>query len=374
MKTQLIACLAVMAIVGLAQAALPHSFQGLGDLTGQGLASEARGTSADGTVIVGSSGTPDGQRAFIWTAAAGMVGLPTPTGLGMTWAQDVSPDGHFVVGFGGNGFGSPVGWEGIRWAVSGGTVRIPLAGSGVWAKGVSGDGSIVTGGTGGAVEQAFVWTAAGGLVGLAPPGPGTWRTNAEAVSADGRVVVGDYLNVTAGARDAFRWTAETGMAGLGAFAASAVSDDGSVVVGTLAGGPTFEAFRWTEAAGIVPLGTLGPDNESRARGVSRDGSRVVGYITSTLDDSSQAFIWDAEHGMRLLKDVLVQDCGLDLTGWKLTQAWDVSNNGPTIVGRGYNPQGVEEAWQAVLPEPATLALLGLGALAIFRRRTRPTPR
>ena len=370
MKTQLAAWLAVMAIVVVAEGAQPHSFQGLGDLEHLGLASEARGTSADGTVVVGSSGTSAGQRAFIWTSATGMVQLPTPTGLGMTWAQDVSPDGNFVVGFGGNGFGSPVGWEGIRWGTLGGMDRIALAGSGVWAKGVSGDGSIVTGGTSGAVEQAFVWTAAGGLVGLTPPGPGTWRTNAEAISADGRVVVGDWINVDAGTRDAFRWTAETGMVGLGAFAASAVSDDGSVVVGTLGSGPTFEAFRWTEATGIVPLGTLGPNNESRARGVSRDGSRVVGYITSTLDDSSQAFIWDAEHGMRLLKDRLEQDCGLDLTGWTLTQAWDVSNNGPTIVGRGINPQGVEEAWRAVLPEPATLALLGLGVLAVFRRRTR----
>jgi len=345
---------------------LPHSFQGLGALA-PGYSSEARACSADGTVVVGSSGTPLGQRAFVWTRATGtMAALDPPSGQLWSWANDVSADGNYVVGSAGSNFGLAVGWEGIRWGPGGTLDRIAVPGDGVWAKGVSGDGSVVAGST---ISEAFTWTPGGPIVGLGGLTP-SFRSNADSISADGRVVVGDSVDpADGGTRDAFRWTQETGMVGLGAFTAVACSDDGSVVVGSVNVGPLTQAYRWTAATGIVPLGTYEPNCRTYSHGVSRDGSRVVGYIRSDIDDSSRAFIWDSTNGMRILKDVLV-DCGLDLTGWTLTEAWDVSNDGPTIVGRGYNPQGIGEAWVATLPEPATLALVGLGLAALLVRRRR----
>ena len=43
-------------------------------------------------------------------------------------------------------------------------------------------------------------------------------------------------------------------------------------------------------------------------------------------------------------DILTADAGLDLTGWELRSAWDISDDLTTIVGVGINPDGFEEVW------------------------------
>ena len=74
--------------------------------------------------------------------------------------------------------------------------------------------------------------------------------------------------------------------------------------------------------------------------------------------------------MRNLRDVLVNDYGLveELTGWTLTQASGISDNGYTIIGNGTNPNGETEAWIFTIPEPGTFSLLMVGALAVLRRK------
>ena len=52
--------------------------------------------------------------------------------------------------------------------------------------------------------------------------------------------------------------------------------------------------------------------------------------------------------MRAIQDVLENDYGLDLTGWTLTDAHDISEDGTVIVGAGINPNGDIEAWRAVI--------------------------
>jgi len=84
-----------------------------------------------------------------------------------------------------------------------------------------------------------------------------------------------------------------------------------------------------------------------------------------------AFVWDELHGMRDLKAVL-ENFGLDLTGWSLTSATGISLDGLTIVGDGLNPEGRTEAWVAVIPEPSTAALLALGLVVFGLRRARDT--
>jgi probable HAF family extracellular repeat protein len=152
--------------------------------------------------------------------------------------------------------------------------------------------------------------------------------------------------------------------------ASAVSADGEVVVGVSAVENGSEAFRWAEATGIVGLGYLVNEFRwSEATGVTADGSTVVGFAVVDAVVRSEgefeqitnaAFIWDTDHGMRDLKTVLETEHELDLAGWQLTSAVDISDDGLVIAGNGINPQGQVEGWVVrleAIPEPATVALV-----------------
>ena len=79
---------------------------------------------------------------------------------------------------------------------------------------------------------------------------------------------------------------------------------------------------------------------------------------------TERIIWDEEHGVRKLIDL----CDGSAQGWSLTEATAINNVGQ-IVGMGWNPSGGREAYLLTpIPEPATLAVLLLGGLALLRRR------
>jgi probable HAF family extracellular repeat protein len=248
---------------------------------------------------------------------------------------------------------------------------------------VSADGSVIVGiGNSYTGIEAFHWTAEAGMVGLGDLPGGGVSSHGHGISADGSVVVG--FSGSSSGSEAFRWSAGSGMIGLGDLpggtfnsSANVVSADGSVIVGRgssteswLSGIGYFEAFRWTTEGGMVGLGDLpGGIFYSNAHGVSADGSVVVG--TGYTDSSREVFIWDEINGMRILRDVLVNECGLDLTGWQLTNVESgssISADGLTIAGYGNNPDGEQEAWIARLPEPSSLSLLTIGGLVLMRWR------
>lgn len=363
----LFACLLAAAGVDQLKA---WSFQGLGDLPGDRFESSAAGVSADGLVVVGWSRSALGREAFRWTADGGMVGLgylPKAGRFQETWATRVSADGSVVVGVG----SILEEWEAFRWTAESGMVGLgdlPLGMDWSQAKDVSADGSVVVGqGSSEWGNEAFLWTADGGMVGLGDLPGGQHASRAEAVSGDGSVLVG--FSHSASGPEAFRSTVGDGMVGLGdllggGFESHAydISSDGSTVVGVSAR----EAFLWTSEGGVVGLGDLpGGPLGSLAWAVSADGSVVVGDAKPWHSDSVP-FIWDPTNGMRNLKEVLSVDYGLDLTGWELTRATDVSDDGLVIVGYGLNPAGHREAWRAVIPEPPTLLLAVSGLLALLR--------
>lgn len=72
-----------------------------------------------------------------------------------------------------------------------------------------------------------------------------------------------------------------------------------------------------------------------------------------------AAIWDEANGWREL-DVVLETLGVVLAGWRLSYARAISADGRVIVGEGLNPNGDLEAWFAVIPEPGTELLFGMG--------------
>ncbi len=349
--------------------------------------------SADGSVVIGTTGSGDPESpfnpeafqptgVFRWTEGQGAVSLAGP--------------GSFAGGLSGDGTVAAV------------TIRSPIAGFGIplevptaariseangvtslgylnpfslvlpqtsLALGSSSDGSVIVGSNQTytsqssyphpvtnvslelASEDAFRWTASTGMVALGSLS-GDAPSIATDVSGDGSVVVG-----TSGF-EAFRWSEQGGMVGLSVLPgmvgsrALAVSSDGTAVVGD---DGLSQPFRWTESEGMVALGCPPEHCWGTPRAVSADGSVVVGDFKF-----DGAFIWDETHGMRFLEQVLI-DHGIDLTGWDLTRATDISADGLTIVGNGSGPSGYGP-WIATIPEPSTALLLGMGLAGMAARR------
>jgi prepilin-type N-terminal cleavage/methylation domain-containing protein len=340
---------------GSARAAI--SFTPLGQSQG-GVHSYASAVS-NGGVVVGF-GHPDG--AFRWTAASGMVGIDPLPGDQTSNATGISADGSVIVGVSTRieNF-NPVGRQAFRWTDSGMESLGALPGRNASdAADVSADGSVVVGlsweirPNGDRNWEGYRWTAAGGMVGLGVlPGNMIPDSQALGVSADGSVVVG--ATTSAEGNQAYRWTVDEGMVGIGRLpggqigaAARAVSADGSVAAGgSYNADRKQEAFRWTAEDGMIGLGDLpGGSFLSRAYDVSGDGAIIVGQSTALSQTlhTERAFIWDADHGMRRLDDILT-DAGIDLTGWRLQNALGISDNGRFIVGDGYQlNSGRNEGW------------------------------
>jgi probable HAF family extracellular repeat protein len=321
-------------------------FIGLGDLPGGNANSMAYGVSADGTVVVGCGNSTAGTEAFRWTRVRGMEGLGFPE------AYATSADGSMVVGFRYIAKQS----EPVRWTRNGGTICLGKLSDYSYgtANGVSADGSVIVGTYGENSDITFRWIRGRGIAGLPGLPRAVVRCGAWAVSADGAVVVGECRYESEN-NEAFRFHADTGLIQLGVLpgdlssVAHGVSADGSVIVGSSGLGIATRAFRWTQQTGMIGLGTLpNGSRNSIAGAVSADGSIIVGQCYG--EDGLEAFIWDAAHRMRSLRQVLIGkfDLGDSLAGWKLKTANAVSADGSFVVGSGINPSGDREAWLAYL--------------------------
>ena len=262
---------------------------GLGHLPGASSISIAYDVSADGSVIGGYSKSSNGYEAFRWEDG-NMIGLGDfPEGSFSSVVLAVSADGSILAGH-----GAPRNaWEACLW--EGGNMislgRLP-GGTGVLdaAQGISADGSIITGQASSAEGyQAFRWEG-GSMVGLGDLPGGRLYSRARDISADGSVIVGQ--GTAAEGMEAFRWEGGS-MIGLGDLSdgnyrshARGVSADGSVIVGDSDSGSGAEAFIWDDVNGMRSLrdvltGDYGLDltgwTLQDASAVSDDGTVVVGY-------------------------------------------------------------------------------------------------
>jgi probable HAF family extracellular repeat protein len=209
------------------------------------------------------------------------------------------------------------------------------------AYGISADGSTAVGYSDSynpSGVQAFRWTAASGMQGLGDLPGSNHVSYAYGANADGSVVVG-FGSPQQGS-EAFRWTSSTGLQGLGDLPgggfesiASAASADGSVVVGYGNASGNFEAFRWTSDSGMQGLGDLpGGAIQSGANGISADGAVVVGTGASAA--GSEAFRWTQATGL----------VGLGfLLGDTTSSGGAISADGSTIVGTSGKPGICDES-------------------------------
>jgi len=107
-------------------------------------------------------------------------------------------------------------------------------------------------------------------------------------------------------------------------------------------------------------------NNSYASSVTND-KVIFGTANANGSDMSLGFIWDEQHGMRYIKDVLEQEYGYDFGDDVLTNASSWNPAGTIIQGNGYTSSGEEFFWKATIPEPCTVMLLGMGGLLLRRK-------
>ncbi len=314
----------------------------------------ANAVSPDGSVVVGGSfGTQ--MQAAQWTAAGGTAGLGYLSGLiGNSYSAGLNFSGSLIFGGSESSDGNSV--EAFVWSSSGGMSSLGLpAAEGSVAAAANRDGTVVVGyhgttSTNGIV--AFRWTAAMGFVDLGMLA-GDDGSFASSVSADGSVVAGISANSTDNTQQAFVWTQAGGMVGLGYLsgdnisAAYGANADGSVVVGMSAAQAignllpsVIHAFRWTASTGMVNLGTLSGDSGAIATAVSADGSVVVGQSSGT-SQGSRAILWTAKTGMQAV-------AGLLNISAPLTIATGISGNGSVVIGSGCF-FACSESWAATIP-------------------------
>ena len=248
----------------------------------------------------------------------------------------------------------------FRWTAQTGLVWLGSLGgsSGGVARGVSSDGSVVVGYGSNAsfAPEAFRWTSAS-MLGLGDLSGGVFNSQASAVSGDGSLVIG-LASTGPVYNTSFQWTSANGLVQMQPtdFRTIGISRDGVFAVGIRAG----RAARVDIAAGTllqlphVPIAGLNTDTDT-AWAASQDGSIVVGMenLAQGLGFLGRAFVWDSQHGTRILRDVLVGEFGLgnELAGWELNAATCVSDDGLTLAGYGFAPSGQQAAWRVTLPDP-----------------------
>lgn len=214
---------------------------------------------------------------------------------------------------------------------------LPGGGFYSYANAISANGAVVVGQSSSANGlEAFRWTADGGIVGLGDLPGGVFESSASGVSADGSVVVGSGNMTSVGSgTEAFRWTSQGGMVGLGDLpgglfvsGAAGVSADGSVVVGYSIGSSGNRPIRWTAAGGMMALTDSPKIDGASVSAISADASVVAG----TFFPPGQAFRLTEAGGMV----PLVGPPDSVQSG-----AWGISADGSAIVGdvSKHSPKG-----------------------------------
>jgi probable HAF family extracellular repeat protein len=334
---------------------MAESMNDLGNIYDITRSSDAVGASAYGSVIVGRlSYGPGGYTIHALKYANGIMTdlgtLDGATSYGTqggpySAARGVSADGSVIVGSSWYA-GGATRVQAFKYA-NGTMTGLGFLGGGnySYADGVSADGSVIVGTAltlNNAKTEAFKYTN-GTMTGLGNLGGNSGANNSSAygVSGDGSVIVGrSWLNTTT--FHAFKYadgimTDLNSLAGsVGKSTAYAVSADGSTIVGNsyyTGGGTNFHAFKYANGT-MTDLETLG-GLSSTAYGVSADGSVIVGESKNALN-KTRAF----KYANGIMTDLGV----LGGTSYTSSSAFGVSPDGLVIVGESSTASGTTHAF------------------------------
>jgi probable HAF family extracellular repeat protein len=268
---------------------------------GGGTGSYAYSANADGSIIAGQGAFPMlGSHAFIWKKVGGYAASADSNGFGASNLSGITPDGLNMCGYGFMLSSGNADYHALR-MVNGTFYDLHYLGTGnqAFANGISDNGSTVVGTsntTPNGIYKPFVWKVTSGI----QPLPLTHESgSATAISGDGKIIVG-YFNDAA---------------------------DNNIP----------HACLWN-SQGFVSLGHLdGNSTYSKANACNGNGSVVVGR--STHFGLSKAFIWTPEDGMLDLQDYLKTKGVTFAPGVELIEAKGISADGSKIVGTAYNTLG-----------------------------------
>ena len=355
----------VLCFSAVAHAAPPGLYE-LGELSSGSpyfshFTSQALGVSGDGRVAVGNGklwlSVPDFPLVFYQEEFRSEDGVmrslaPLVANHDRSIARAANYDGTFITG---TLYRSPPAWRGgFVWDWLGGTSGWlgDLPGGSTWSNGtaIPDDGTVIAGYSVEAInERAIRWEAG------PPPAMSTLKTGLEyshsfGVSGDGARIVGlqqesfPSPHEVAGCWIGLSMTDLPSPPGDFGTRAWGISSDGSTIVGRSRQSSGDVATRWdgcSATANAELLGIAPGHLESDANDASTDGGVIVGWSRLDVNSDPEASIWDAEHGIQLLHDVLVDDYGFDLTGWTLREAEAISGDGTDprgFTGENHSPE------------------------------------
>lgn len=172
-------------------------------------------------------------------------------------------------------------------------------------------------------------------------------TRGNDITNDGNTVFG-WQDAVFGTREAVRWDngiqshilSDNGLRNGEVIAANA---DGSAVVGTSYQVEGGFAWLWREGRGMVKFGVQNGvlNIQTVPTGVSADGNTVVGVIRNFAFFEQKAFMWTEKKGFVYIEDFLK---GQSADGWALEAAAHITEDGNTISGWGFNPNGQAQGW------------------------------
>lgn len=352
-----------------------------------GNGSQAYGISSDGSTVVGWSDYDSTARpqAFRCVSGSGMQGLGGLASTIYSKAYGASADGGVVVGMSHDSSGYEAAF---RWTSDGGMQALGFLSSYYHqsqAFACSADGSVVIGMSqaSGGVSTAFIWDAYNGMRNLNTllhtrylsgvnlySDHGFQLSPSQCISADGRTIVGTAYH-TDPANSANHIT-EAFIVTLPSAASLCSASPSSMPAGSLlfaAGSVTPGLVVPVETSGNAGSVSFAGFSDGDAVGMLLDVELVAGAKHTLADVAGYLALAGAAEGFSVITSDPLLTAHPD---FELLLRWDGAGTvAPQYFAYdllGFEDVEVDRVAVAAVPEPATTAILGLGSLAMLRRK------